>query len=139
MGNRTNTEGGTHWSLLMYSSDEKQGGFYHHDPMGMANIHHAAELMEKLLNADVSFKRNMNEVNCPRQVIGWDCGIYILIYAGMLAEGIARGANPMAIDITPDEVSNCRKTLRQIISTEKALYEKDRKTKESKQNSIKKS
>jgi len=114
-----------------------RGGFYHHDPMGRANIHHAAELMERLSNADVSFKRKMNEVNCPRQVNGWDCGIYTLIYAGMLAEDIARGANPMAIDITPDEVSNCRKTLRQIISTEKALYEKNRKTKESKQDSTK--
>merc|ERR1711874_900914 len=38
---------------------------------------------------------------------------------------------------TPDEVSNCRKTLGQILSTEKALYEKNRKTKESKQDSIK--
>ena len=44
--NQTDGEGGTHWSLLMYSSDEKQGGFYHHDPMGRANIHHAVELME---------------------------------------------------------------------------------------------
>ena len=55
----------------------------------------------------------------------------------MLAEGIARGVNPMEIDITPDEVSNCRKKLRQIISTEKALYDKNRKIKEKKQASIK--
>ena len=28
--NRTDREGGSHWSLLMYSLDEKQGGFHHH-------------------------------------------------------------------------------------------------------------
>merc|ERR1711909_162016 len=92
---------------------------------------HAVELMEKLSNADASFIKKMNEVNCPRQVNGWDCGIYTLIYAGMLVEDIARGVDPMGINITPDEVANCRKTLRQKIGREKALFEKDRKTKKS--------
>ena len=135
--NQLEGEGGTHWSLLVYSSVEKHRGFHHHDPMGRANINHAVELMEKLSNADASFIKKMNEVNCPRQVNGWDCGIYTLIYAGMLVEDIARGVDPMGINITPDEVANCRKTLRQKIGIEKALFEKDRKTKESKQDSVK--
>ena len=82
--NKLNGEGGTHWSLLVYTSDEKHRGFYHHDPMGRANLHHAVELMEKLSNADVSFRKKINEADCPRLVICWDCGIYTLIYAGML-------------------------------------------------------
>ena len=112
----------------MYTSDKKHKGFYHHDPMGRANLRHAVELMEKLSNADVSFRKKMTEADCPRQVNGWDCGIYTLIYAGMLAEGIAKRANPMAINIMPDEVIKCRKTLPQKISIENALFEKDRKT-----------
>ena len=55
--NKLDGEGGTHWSLLVYTSDEKHRGFYLHDSIGRANLHHATELMERLSKADVSFKK----------------------------------------------------------------------------------
>ena len=94
--------------------------------------------MERLSKADASFKKKMNKADCPKQINSCDCGIYTLIYAGMLAKDIAKGADTMAINIMPDEVVKCRKTLRQRINIEKGLFEKDRKTNESKQDNTKK-
>ena len=34
-------EGGSHWSLLVYVSGKRHGGFYHHDPINGANLRHA--------------------------------------------------------------------------------------------------
>ena len=112
-GNKLDGESRNHWSLLVYASDEKHRSFYHHDPIGRANLWHATELMEKLSKADAFFEYKMIEANNPKQVNSYDCGIYTSIYAGMLAKDIAKGADPMAINITPNEVNKCRKTLRQ--------------------------
>ena len=46
--NKLDGEGGSHWSLLVYTSDKKHRGFYHHDPIGRTNLQHATELMERL-------------------------------------------------------------------------------------------
>ena len=125
--NKLDGEGGSHWSLLVYASDEKHRGFYHHDPIGRANLQHATELMERLSKADVLFKTKIKEADSPKQINGYDCGIYTLIYAGMLAKDTAKGADPKTINITPEEVIKCRKTLRQKISVEKGIFEKTRK------------
>ena len=125
--NKLDGEGGSHWSLLVYASDEKHRGFYHHDPIGRANLQHATELMERLSKADVLFKTKIKEADSPKQINNYDCGIYTLIYAGMLARDIAKGADPKTINITPEEVIKCRKTLWQKISVEKGLFEKKRK------------
>ena len=79
INNKLNGEGGSHWSLLIYVSDNKHRGFYHHDPMGNANLKHATELMEGLSKADVHFKTKVTEVVGPRQINGYDCGVYVLI------------------------------------------------------------
>ena len=44
-------------------------------------------------------------------------------YAGMLARDIANGADPKLVNITPEEVNKCRKTLRQKIWVEKGRLE----------------
>ena len=88
--------------------------------------------------AGVFFKSKIKEAVSPKQINNYDCGIYTLIYAGMLARDIANGADPKLINITPEEVSKCRKTLRQKISVEKGLFEKEKKANEIKQNNIKK-
>ena len=135
--NKLDGEGGSHWSLLVYAADEKHRGFYHHDPIGRANLQHATELMERLSKADGFFKNKMNEADSPKQINNYDCGIYASIYAGMLAKGIAEGADPKVPNITPEEVIKCRKTLRQKIRAEKELLDKDRKANKVKQSNTK--
>ena len=44
--NKLDGEGGSHWSLLVYASDKRHRGFYHHDPISGTNLQHATELME---------------------------------------------------------------------------------------------
>ena len=56
----------------------------------------------------------------------------------MLASDITNGFDPKLINITPEEVSKCRKTLRQKISAEKETLEKEKKSNENKQNINKK-
>ena len=110
--NKLDGEGGTHWSLLVYASEEKHRGFYHHDPIGRANLQYATELMERLSMADLFFKSKMEVVASSKQINSYDCGIYTVIYAGMLARDIANGADPKLVNIMPEEVNKCRKTLR---------------------------
>ena len=51
----------------------------------------------------------MTEVDSSKQVNGYDCGIYILIYARMLANDIVKGEYLKIINITPAEVTKCRR------------------------------
>ena len=102
------SEGGSHWSLLIvYASDEKHRGFYHHAPLGSANLQHATDLMERLSETNVFPKSKIIEEISPKQINNYDCGIYTLIYAGMLARDIAKGADPKMFNITPEEVFKC--------------------------------
>merc|ERR1712179_275200 len=132
------SEGDSHWSLLVYASDEKHRGFYHHDPLGSANLQHATELMERLSETSVFPKFKIIEEISPKQINNYECGIYTLIYAGTLARDIAKGVDHKRFNITPEEVSKCRKTLRQRVSVEKLKFEKEKKAKEIKQDNIKK-
>ena len=137
---RVDGEGGSHWSLLVYISDKRHVKFFHHDLISDANHRHANKLIGNLSRANTFFKSNpkIEEVVVPKQVNGYDCGIYTVIYAGVLANDITNGFAPKLINITPEEVSKCRKTLRQKISAEKETLEKKKKSIEIDQNIKKK-
>ena len=100
--------------------------FYHQDPIGGANNRHAGELVEKLSKTSIFFKSKskMEEVDVPRQINGYDCGIYTVIYAGMFVSNIINKNDPKLIGITPEEVSKCRKALKQKVSEMKEAIEK---------------
>ena len=63
----------------------------------------------------------MTELDSPKQINEYDCGIYILIYAGMLANNIAKGVHPKMMNIKPAEGIKWR-TLRQRINLEKGRF-----------------
>merc|ERR1711874_442618 len=100
-------------------SDERHVKFYHHDPISGANHRHANKLIKNLSKANTFFKSKPKIEVVPNQINGYDCGIYTMIYAGMLASDITNGINPKLFNIMPEEVNKCRKTLRQKISVEK--------------------
>merc|ERR1712082_105876 len=61
-------DGGTHWSLLLYSKEENK--YYHFDPIKGMNARHAKNLHIKLLDTD-SYDKDGNlppfvEVKCKR-------------------------------------------------------------------------
>ena len=132
---RVEGEGGSHWSLLVYISDKRDVNFYHYDPIRGANNRQANELVRKLSETDTFCKSKLKveEVLVPNQINGHDCGIYTMLYAGLLAGDITNGIGPKPFNITPDEVNKCRERLRQKISAEMDSLEKE-KEKEKKSN-----
>ena len=70
--NKLESEGGSHWSMLLYCSNEAHRGFYHHDPIYKSDFKHAIELMEEISNADDYFKSIITEIDSPKQDNGYD-------------------------------------------------------------------
>merc|ERR1712121_14375 len=94
----------------------------------------ANELVGKLSKTNTFCKSKLKvEVVVPNQINGYDCGIYTMIYAGLLAGDITNGIDPKLINITPKEVNKCRERLRQKISAEKDSLEKEKKSNDKKQ------
>ena len=101
---RVDQEGGSHWSLLVCISDGRHVNFSHHDPIGGANNRHAGELGKKLSKTSTFFKSKskIEEAVVPKQINGYDCGIYTVIYAGMFSSNIINRNDPKLIGITPE-------------------------------------
>ena len=87
-------EGGSHWSMFLYCSKEAHRGFYHHNPVYKSNFKHANELMGELSYADDFFRSKITEVNSPKQDNGYDCGIYVVMYASRITNDITIGKSP---------------------------------------------
>merc|ERR1712121_316528 len=96
-----------------------------------ANNRQANELVRKLAETDTFCKSKLNveEVLVPNQINGYDCGIYTMLYAGLLASDITNGIDLKPFSIRPEEVNRCRESLRQKISAEKDSIEKKKKKK----------
>lgn len=77
--------GGTHWSLLLHSSQEQTA--YHLDSSGSANRRPAAQLAKtlgKYLKQNVS----MLDVKCPQQPNQCDCGVYLICFCELIAHNL---------------------------------------------------
>jgi len=114
--------GGSHWSLLCYRRLRGRGGcFEHYDSCGVHNIEEAkavARCFESLLepSSNTPSKRIM-PMRSPKQVNGYDCGVYVLAIADLLCrEAVAGSVRP------PGESSEeiCGLTPAQITETRKA-------------------
>lgn len=81
----TESSGGSHWSLLVFSRPEKI--FFHFDSSRGANQDQAMDFAFKLLDYfDLTNKGGrVSEPLCLQQTNGYDCGIYVLCYAEHLA------------------------------------------------------
>ena len=98
--NHTDKEGGSHWSLLVYSRNENT--FYHFDPIFGMNDGSITMLIKKLIDNGNKIPE-VKYVICPRQSNGYDCGPYTLMFAEKVAENIEAG-----IELT--KIRNCDAT-----------------------------
>ena len=98
--NETEEEGGSHWSLLLYSGNGNI--FYHFDPITGANDCSVATLIKKLVDSEKKIPE-IRYVKCPRQKNGYDCGPFTLRFAEIIAENIKAGK-----DITEIEAFDAR-------------------------------
>ena len=101
-------EEGSHWSMLLYCTKESHRGFYHHNPVYKSNFKHANELMGELSYANDFFRSKITEVNSPKQDNGYDCGIYVVMYASRITKNITIGKYPSNYNIKLAEVTECR-------------------------------
>ncbi|CAL4075733.1 unnamed protein product [Meganyctiphanes norvegica] len=86
--NHTDKEGGSHWSLLLYSQNENT--FYHFDPICGMNDESVTMLIKKLIDSGKKIPK-VKYVICPRQRNSYDCGPYTLMFAEKIAENIEAG------------------------------------------------
>ena len=112
-------DGGSHWSLLLFS--KKENKYFHFDPIKGSNERglnerHAKKLHIKLLDID-SYDKNgnlppMEEVDCKRQANGYDCGIYIIMYTFEILTNIKEGKKAIDVRDLPYKVDEMRNLLK---------------------------
>lgn len=111
----TDSSGGTHWSLLIFSRPEKM--IFHYDSSRGSNEAHAYSLAEKLLRYfGLPVVGRITEMNCLQQNNGYDCGIHLLCNAEMAANYCTEFYRIMGCPkVELDDVAGKRNEILQII------------------------
>lgn len=81
---RTDSSGGSHWSLLAFSRPER--AFFHFDSHTGSNAGQARQLAGKLLrHFGLPAEGRAVEMDCLQQSNGYDCGVHVLCNAEHVA------------------------------------------------------
>ncbi|KAL9688845.1 hypothetical protein QQ045_033270 [Rhodiola kirilowii] len=123
-------EGGSHWSLLAYH--KKSGVFLHHDSSRGLNHVHALRLFRCVSQfLDASGSPKYKKADTPKQVNGYDCGVYVIAIAKVISawneESEEAGMEDLWISevkkqVTPANVAALRREILELI---KSLMEKN--------------
>lgn len=83
-----------HWCLISVNIKHKSIHYYDSLRRRKTNsLHIILEYLKKeyynkkKIHLDANLWRLTNEVNCPQQTNGWDCGVFVLMFAEHLARG----------------------------------------------------
>ena len=76
---------GNHWSLLVLEINFEKTKFYHYDSLG-SNIDIAKKISKRIKNIFNFKKSRFENINCPKQENGYDCGVYLMCYAKKICE-----------------------------------------------------
>ncbi|XP_029034138.1 sentrin-specific protease 8-like [Osmia bicornis bicornis] len=83
--------GGSHWSLLVYSKQEKT--CYHFDSSKGFNSSIASKFAKNIMSCILN-ENNLNgkfvEADCPQQDNGYDCGIYVLCLTDVIVQYVLK-------------------------------------------------
>ncbi|KAJ2722693.1 hypothetical protein GGI07_003156 [Coemansia sp. Benny D115] len=82
---------GSHWSLLVYSRQHSPS-FHYYDSAANINYNYAMAAKRKLelmLYGDAEANLPMTTHSCPQQENGSDCGIFVILFADLLARRYA--------------------------------------------------
>ncbi|KAI9481730.1 hypothetical protein H4R22_001544 [Coemansia sp. RSA 1290] len=92
---------GTHWSLLVFIRHSQQPAEFHYfDSMANANYHFALNVKRKLervlTKGEHIYPLSMATHSCPQQENSYDCGIFVVLFADLLARRYADLHVPIA-------------------------------------------
>nr|XP_033330749.1 sentrin-specific protease 8-like isoform X1 [Megalopta genalis] len=116
--------GGSHWSLLVYCTQEKT--CYHFNSFRGCNyaaMKLAKNIMNYVLDKDEPEKK-FAEPNCPQQDNGYDCGIYVLCLTDIITEHILKTGRISGCDYSQTK-SLVSKKRRQLLDLIDELKEKE--------------
>ncbi|KAJ3255687.1 hypothetical protein HK103_006129 [Boothiomyces macroporosus] len=129
--NDSDGDGGSHWSLLVYSRMENT--FMHYDSMNNRNDYVAERAIINLQKNLVCKNPKLKHVNTPQQGNGYDCGVFVLYITHLLADRLREdqeyGGRPdptlWEIEGSFDQrdIDECRKELFVMISDMAAKYQ----------------
>jgi sentrin-specific protease 8 len=79
-----------HWSLLVWRPRNTKGSptFYHFDSCGNINSQSAKRLAQAIASAFHVHCGAFRNARTPKQMNGYDCGIYVMLIAEYLAAGL---------------------------------------------------
>ncbi|DBA86056.1 TPA: hypothetical protein ACH3X1_005579 [Trebouxia sp. C0004] len=122
-----NAEGGSHWTLAVYSKKDRT--FFHYDSAsGSCNVLAArkvARAVQPYLE-DPSKKSKVVAVQTPMQTNAYDCGVYVLACAEMIAQAWTQEHTQQQMEevlqrqLTPRAVAHVRATILNIVQSKMA-------------------
>ena len=84
-------DGGTHWSLLVFSFAKRS--FVHYDSSHLNTNDPFAKEMASTVASLFSFSTySIDSANCAKQNNGYDCGVYLIMHAELLASSSSKYA-----------------------------------------------
>ena len=113
---KSESAGGTHWSLLLFC--KKENKYYHYDPIEGKNSDHAKELVVNTLdlnNFGLGGLPEFKEIKSLRQENSYDCGPYIMLYIREMVNNIIAGNAHNRFFFNKDEATKFREQLHEII------------------------
>ena len=131
---KSDSVGGTHWSLLLFC--KKENRYYHYDPIEGKNKDHAKELILNTLelnNFRLGALPEYRQAKCPKQENSYDCGPYIMLYIREIINNIITGKETIMHHFNGIEATKFREQMQEIIHYR---IEKAGKTKMPKDKSI---
>ena len=114
--NSQNIVGGSHWSLLVYS--RKTETFYYYDSLNGYNLSSARRTHARLSPLISNFKTSLVQVDTPKQINGYDCGVYVICITEEILRRINANEKMESLDqwkllniVTPKNVTEKRSLL----------------------------
>ncbi|KAL8516109.1 hypothetical protein ACS0TY_014692 [Phlomoides rotata] len=116
-------EGGSHWSLLAFERNANL--FVHHDSSSVLNNTHSKKVYRAVVSYTASDAKFIDCSDTPKQVNGYDCGLYVTAIARAICEWYASEApkdmkdlwfSEIREQVTPSVVSKMRREILELVS-----------------------
>ncbi|XP_014238385.1 sentrin-specific protease 8-like [Trichogramma pretiosum] len=116
------SSGGSHWSLLVFSRSDKT--CFHFDSSKGMNGMVARAFSRDISNYLLDRTGQYVEIDCPHQENGYDCGLFVLCFAEVIAECIQKRykIEECKYDSVRRLVSEKRRSLLNLINTLKITH-----------------